>query len=178
MYNNSYQGSIQMTPYEALYGRSCRSPLYWLEVRDRPLLGSDLVQQTTKAVKVIRRRLLTTQSRQKSYANRRRRPFEFQEGDHVFLKISLRHGVQRFGRAGKLAPRFIRPFQILERMGMVAYRLTLPPQLVGIHGVFHMSMLWRYHRDLSHILDWFTLDIGDKATFETRPIRIADKQEK
>ena len=101
-YNNSYQASIGMAPYEALYGRPCRSHTCWLEEGESSLFGQDIVRETTEKIQLIRERLRTTQSRQKSYADRRRRPLEFQEGDYVFLKVSPKNGVFRFGKKGKL----------------------------------------------------------------------------
>ena len=112
-YNNSYQASIGMAPYEALYGRPCQSPLCWVETGETALLGPDLVQETTEKIKSVQQRLVTAQSRQKSCADNRRRPLEFQVGDHVFLKVQPRRGIVRFGQKGKLAPRFIGPFEIL-----------------------------------------------------------------
>ena len=103
--------------------------------------GPDLIQETTEKVGLIMKRLLTAQSRQKSYANKRRRPLEFEAGDHVFLKVMPKRGVVRFGKQGKLSPRFIGPFKVLERVGAIAYRLALPPSLSGVHEVFHVSML-------------------------------------
>ena len=120
-YNNSYQASIQMAPYEALYGRPCRSPLCWTEVGESSITSPDLIRDTSKKVSLIRQRLLMAQSRQKSYADVRRRPLEFEVGDHVFLKVMPKRGVVRFGKRGKLSPRFIGPFEILER---VAFRDT------------------------------------------------------
>ena len=130
-YNNSYQASIQMAPYEALYGRPCRSPLCWTEVGESSITGPDLIRDTSEKVSVIRQRLLTAQSRQKSYADVRRRPLEFEVRDHVFLKVMPKRGVVRFGKRGKLSPRFIGPFEILERVGTVAYRLV--------------KVLWRHY---------------------------------
>ena len=121
-YNNSYQATIGMAPYEALYGRPCRSPICWAEPEDSLMLGPKLVRQTTKKVALIRERILAAQSRQKSYADKRRRPLEFQIGDLVMLKVSPMKGVQLLGRRGKLAPRYIGSFQILERIGAVSYR--------------------------------------------------------
>ena len=116
-YNNSYQASIQMAPYEALYRRPCRSPLCWTEVGESSMTCLDLISDTSEKVSLIRQFLLTAQSRQKYYADVRRRPLEFEVGDHVFLKVMPRRGVVRFGKRGKLPPRFIRPFEILERLG-------------------------------------------------------------
>ena len=103
---------------------------------------------------LIRKRLLTAQSRQKSYADVRRRPLEFEVGDYVFLKVMPERGVVRFGKRGKLSPRFIGPFEILERVGTVAYLLELPPSMSGVHEVFHVSMLQKYTPDLAHVVDW------------------------
>ena len=140
-YNNNYQASIGMTPYEALYGRPCRSPTCWLEASESSLFGPKIVWETTEKIQLIWERLRTTQSRQKSYADRRRRPFEFQEGDYVFLKVSPKKGVFRFGKKGKLAPRYIGPFEVIKVVGKAAYQLRLPAQLSEVHDVFHVSML-------------------------------------
>ena len=195
-YNNSYQSSIEMAPYEALYGRPCRSPVCWSELGETTLIGPELVAETaenmglirkrlkaaqeltTEKVKVIRQRLLTAQSRQKSYADRRRRPLSFDVGDHVFLKISPRRGLTRFGRGGKLSPRYIGPFDIIEKIGEVAYRLALPPRLSGIHDVFHVSMLKKYEPDPSHILEWSELELEADASYGEKPIRVIDTREK
>ncbi|RVW18844.1 Transposon Ty3-I Gag-Pol polyprotein [Vitis vinifera] len=104
-YNNSYQSSIGMAPYEALYGRPCRSPLCWIEMGESRLLGPEIVQETTEKIQLIKEKLKTAQDRQKSYADKRRRPLEFEEGDWVFVKVSPRRGIFRFGKKGKLAPR-------------------------------------------------------------------------
>ena len=118
-----------MTPYEALYGRPCRSPLCWTEVGESSITGPDLIRNTFEKVSLIRQRLLTAKSWQKSYVDVRRRPLEFEVGDHVFLKVMLKRGVVRFGKRGKLSPRFIGPFEVLERIGTVAYWLALPPSM-------------------------------------------------
>ena len=138
-----------MAPYEALYGRPCRSPLCWTEVEESSITGPDLIRDTSEKVSLIQQRLLTAHSRQKSYADVRRRPLEFEVGDHVFLKMMPQRGVVRFGKHGKLSPRFIGPFEILERIGSVAYRLALPPSMSGVHEVFHVSMLRKYTLDSS-----------------------------
>ena len=103
---------------------------------------------------LIWKRLLTAQSRQKSYADKRRRPLEFEAGDHVFLKVMPKRGVVRFEKQGKLSPRFIGPFEVLERVGAVACRLALPPSLTGVHEVFHVPMLRKYTPDPAHVVDW------------------------
>ena len=116
-YNNSYQSSIEMAPYEALYGRKCRTPLCWDKVGERKLLGPEIVQVTTDNVKVIRDRLKIAQDRQKSYADNRKRDPEFQVGDQVFMRISPLKGVLRLKKKGKLSPRYMGPYEIVERIG-------------------------------------------------------------
>ena len=141
------------------------------------ITGPDLVRDTSEKVGMIRQRVLTAQSRQKSYADRRQRPLEFEAGDHVFLKVMLKRGVVRFGKRGKLSPRYIGPFEILERVGTVAYRLALPPSLSGVHEVFHVSMLRKYTPDPTHIVDWGELVIDADGTFEEGPMHIVDSRD-
>ena len=126
---------------------------------------------------LIRQRLLTAQSRQKSYVDVRRRPLEFEVGDHVFLKVMPKRGVVRFGKRGKLSPRFIRPFEILERVGIVAYRLALPPSMSGVHEVFHVSMLRRYTPNPAHVVDWGEIEVDIDGTFEEGPVCIMDSRD-
>ena len=159
-----------MVPYEALYGRPCRSPLCWTEVEESSITGLDLIRDTTEKVSSIRQCLLTAQSRRKSYANVRRRPLEFEVGDHVFLKVMPKRGVVRFGKRGKLSPRFIGLFEILERRGTVAYRLALPPSMIGVHEVFHISMLRKYTPDPAHVMDWGQIEVDTEGTFEEGPV--------
>ena len=163
-----------MAPYEALHGRLCRSSLCWTEVGESSITGPDLIRDTSEKVSLIRQRLLMAQSRQKSYADVRRRPLEFEVGDHVFLKVTPKKGVVRFGKRRKLSPRFIRPFEILERVGTVAYRLALPPSMSGVHEVFHISMLWRYTLDLAHVVDWGEIEVDTDGTSEEGPMCIMD----
>ena len=129
-----------MAPYEALYDRRCWSPIHWDDVGEQRILGPKLVQQAVKKIQLIKERLWTAQSRQKSYANNRRWKLKFQIGDHVFLKVSLLKGISRFGVRDKLNPRYVGPFEILEKIGEIAYRLASPPLLAGVHDVFHISM--------------------------------------
>ena len=112
------------------------------------------------------------QSRHKSYADVRRRPLEFEVGDHVFLKVMPKRGVVRFGKHGK--PRFIGSFEILERVDTVVYRLALPPSMSGVHEVFHVSMLWKYTLDSAHVVDWGQLEVDTDRTFEEGPVCIVD----
>ncbi|KAK8934588.1 hypothetical protein KSP39_PZI014470 [Platanthera zijinensis] len=143
-YNNSYQSSIKMAPYEALYGRKCRTPLSWVQDEDPKVLGSDFVEDTEAQVRLIRDRMLEAQSRQAKYYDARHRQVEFRVGDQVFLKIRPMHGVSRVrGRRKKLSPRYMGPYRILERIGPLAYRLELSPELAALHDVFHISSLRR-----------------------------------
>ena len=117
------------------------------------ITGLDLIRETSEKVSLIRQCLLTAPSRQKSYADVRCRPLEFEVGDHAFLKVIPKKGVVRFSKRGKLSLRFIGPFEILERVGTVAYQLALPPSMSGVYEVFHVSMLRRYTPDPAHVVD-------------------------
>nr|AAP50978.1 putative polyprotein [Oryza sativa Japonica Group]ABF97988.1 retrotransposon protein, putative, Ty3-gypsy subclass [Oryza sativa Japonica Group] len=140
-YNNSYQASLQMAPYEALYGRKCRTPLLWDQTGERQVFGMDILREAEEKVKIIQERLRVAQSRHKSYADNRRRDLSFEEGDHVYLRVTPLRGVHRFHTKGKLAPRFVGPYKIVSRRGEVAYQLELPQSLAGVHNVFHVSQL-------------------------------------
>ena len=106
---------------------------------------------------MIRKHMLAAQSRQKSYADAKQQDVEFKVGDQVFLRISPMKGVKRFGKKGKLSPQFIGPFEILDKVGVVAYKLALPPALADSHNVFHISMMHRYVSDPSHVLKYDTI---------------------
>ena len=180
-YNNSYQASLEIAPFEALYGRPCRSPTCWIESGDRLVLGPDMIKEATEKVEFIRKKLLTAQSRQKSYYDRRRRNLEFQVGDSVFLKVSPMRGVLRFGKTGKLAPHYIGPFPILERIGPLAYRVQLPNWLSGVHDVFHISNLRKYVHDPDDIIEEAAqqdLEITPNLAVRREPMKIVDRDEK
>ena len=147
-------------------------------MRESSITGPDLIRDTSEKVSLIRQRLLTTQSRQKSYADKRRRPLEFEVFDHVFLKVMPKRGVVIFGKCRKLSPRFIEPFEILERVDIVvAYRLALPPSMLGVHEVFNVSMLRRYTPDPAHVVDWGEIEVDTDGTFEEGPVRIMDSRD-
>ena len=166
-----------MAPYEALYGRPCRSPLCWTEVGESSVTGPDLIRDTSEKVSLIRQRLLTAQSRQKSYVDVQHRPLEFEVGDHVFLKVTPKREVVRFGNRGKLSPKFIGPFEMLKRVGTVAYQLALPPSMSGVHEVFHVSMLRRYTPDPAHVVEWGEIEVDTYGTFEEGPVCILDSRD-
>jgi hypothetical protein len=128
-----------MASFKVLYGRHCYTPLNWIEPGEKVIFGPNLVEEAEATVHRIQDNLKATKSRQETYANKRRRPLEFEVGDHVYLRVSLMKGVKRFGVKGKLAPRYIGPFPILEKCGAVAYKLDLPPYLAGVHDIFHLS---------------------------------------
>ena len=163
-----------MAPYEALYGRPCRLQLCWTEVEESCIPDPDLIRDTYEKVSLIRQRLLMAKSRQKSYADVRRRPLEFKVGDHVFLKVIPKRGVVWFGKRGKRSLRFIGPFEILERVGVVVYWLALPTSMPSVHEVFHVSMLRKYTSDPAHVVDWGQIEVDTDGTFEKGPVCILD----
>nr|GEX81586.1 putative reverse transcriptase domain-containing protein [Tanacetum cinerariifolium] len=146
-YNNSYHASIKAAPFEALYGRKCRSPICWTEFRETQILGPKLIQETTEKIVQIKQRMQAAHDRQKSYADLKRKPMEFQVRDKVMLKVSPWKGVVRFGKRGKLNPRYVGPFKVLEKIGKVAYKLKLPEELSRVHNTFYVSNLKKFHAD-------------------------------
>ncbi|XP_040956750.1 uncharacterized protein [Gossypium hirsutum] len=167
-----------MAPFEALYGRKCRTPLYWTELSESKLVGVDLIRETEEKVRIIRDCLKAASDRQKSYADLKRRDIEFSVGDRVFLKVSPWKKVLRFGRKGKLSPRFIGPYEIIERIGPVAYRLALPRELENIHNVFHVSMLRRYRSDPSHVIPYTEIELQPDMTYSEEPVKILAREVK
>ncbi|WVZ84471.1 hypothetical protein U9M48_031501 [Paspalum notatum var. saurae] len=150
-----------MAPFEALY-----------EPGERVTFGPDLVTQAEEQVKFIHS-LKRAQSRQKSYSDKMRRPLAFEEGDHVYLRVSPMKGVHRFGVKGKLAPRYVGPFKITERCGSVAYRLELPPHLAAVHDVFHKCL-----RVPEEVIDTSQIQIEPGLTYEEHPIKILDQKQR
>jgi hypothetical protein len=177
-YDNSYQSSLQMAPFEALYGRRCRTPLNWSETGERKIFGPDLVVEAEDKVRIIQTNLKTAQSRQKSYADQRRKPLQFQVGDFVYVRVSPTKGVQRFGIKGKLAPRYVGPFEILKICGPVAYKLLLPPQMAAIHDVFHVSQLKKCIKIPTEIVETRAIEIGPDLSNIEEPIKIMDTKER
>ncbi|GJV70463.1 putative reverse transcriptase domain-containing protein [Tanacetum coccineum] len=177
-YNNSYHSSLKSSPFEALYGQKCRSPVCWSEVGNVQLTGPEIVQQTTKKIVQIKNRLQAARDRQKSYAHIRRKPLEFQVGDRVMLRVSPWKGVIRFGKCGKLSPRYIRPFKILARNGPIAYKLELPQELSGIYNTFHVSNLKKWLFDKNLVIPLDEIKIDDKLHFIEEPVEIIDREVK
>ncbi|GJS95625.1 putative reverse transcriptase domain-containing protein [Tanacetum coccineum] len=177
-YNNSYHTSIKAAPFEALYGRKCRSPICWAEVGDAQLTGPEIVRETTEKIIQIKHRLQASRDRQRSYADKRRKPLEFQVGDKVMLKVSPWKGVIRFGKRGKLNPRYIGPFKILAKVGTVAYRLELPEQLSRVHSTFHVSNLKKCLSDEPLAIPLDEIHVDDKLNFIEEPVEIIDREVK
>ena len=162
-----------MAHYEALYGRKCRTPVCWDEVGERRLIGQEIAQDTTEKVNMIRERLKIENDRQKNYADNQRRDLKFEIGDQVFLRVSPWKGILRFGKRGKLSPRYIDPYEIVDKVGEVAYRLRLPLELANIHDV-HVSMLRKYIADPSHILKEQPIQLKENLTYEEHLVEILD----
>ncbi|XP_015948795.1 uncharacterized protein LOC107473716 [Arachis duranensis] len=163
-----------MAPYKALYGKKCQSPLCWYKTGERSLLGPEMIAETTEQIKKIHSGMLIAQSRQKSYADQRRKPLEFEQGEHVFLKVTPTTGVGRSIKTKKLNPRYIRPFEILKRIGPVAYRIALPPHLSNLHEVFHVSQLQKYTPDVNHVLEPKPIQVREYLTLPVTLVRIDD----
>ncbi|GKE71139.1 hypothetical protein Tco_1529211 [Tanacetum coccineum] len=170
--------SIKAAPFEALYGRKCHSPICWAEVGDAQLSGPEIIHETTEKIVQIKSRIQATHDRQKSYADLKRKPMDFQVGDRVMLKVSPWKGVVRFGKRGKLNPRYIVPFKVLSKVGDVAYRLELPQQFSRVHNTFHVSNLKKCLSDESLVIPLDGLRINDKLHFVEEPVEIMDRETK
>jgi hypothetical protein len=176
-YNNSYQASIEMASYEALYGWQCRTPLFWSQTGESQVFGPEVLKDAKKQVQMVHESLKVAQSRQKSYADKRRRDFSFEIRDFIYLKVSPMRGTHRFRVKGKLAPRYVGQFMIIDHKGEVAYQLELPPQLSEVHDVFHVSQLKKCLRVPEEQLPMEYLDLGGYLTYSERSIKILDNVE-
>jgi hypothetical protein len=177
-YNNIYQSSLKMAPFEALYGTRCRTPLNWSQAGEREIFGPDLVLEAEEKVRVIKKNLAAAQARQKSYHDKRRKPLQFGRGDHVYLKVSPTKGVQRFGIKGKLAPRYIGPYEIKETCGPVAYQLKMPPHMSVVHDVFHVSQLRKCVRLPTEVLPEPKVEIEPDLSYQEHPVKVLDQKER
>ncbi|WVZ53383.1 hypothetical protein U9M48_004334 [Paspalum notatum var. saurae] len=173
-YNNSYQASIKMSPFQALYGRRCRMPLPWDQPGEKQLFGPQIIEDAERQVRMIRENLRIFQTTQKSYADHRRRDLEFAMGDYVYLKVSPIHGLLK----EKLAPRYIGPFKIIDRNGEVAYQLELPDRLSGVHDVFHVPQLKKCLRVPEEQLQGDDLNMQDDLTYMEYPVQILETAER
>jgi hypothetical protein len=145
-YNNISQASLKMSPFEALYGRNCTTPLHWDQPGERQVFGPDILLEAEENIRIVRENLKAAQSRLRNYANTRRRELSFEVGDYVYLEVSPTKGTKRFGVKGMLAPRYIGSYQIQARRGEVAYQLSLPKNMSAVHDVFHVSELKKWLR--------------------------------
>ncbi|GJY50681.1 putative reverse transcriptase domain-containing protein [Tanacetum coccineum] len=175
-HNNSYHSSVRCASFEALYGRKCRSLILWVEVEEGQLIGPKLVQETTEKILQIKDRLKVARDRQKSYADKKRKPLEFSVGEHVLLKVSPWKGVVRFGKKGKLAPRFVGPFEITDRIDLVAHRLRLPEELNGVHDTFHVSNLKKCLADPTLQIHLDEIQVDTKLNFVEELVEILERE--
>ncbi|GKD77189.1 putative reverse transcriptase domain-containing protein [Tanacetum coccineum] len=177
-YNNSYHASIKAAPFEALYGRNCRSPVCWGELGQVQLTGLEIVQETTEKVIQIKKRMQAAHNRQKSYADLKRKLMEFQVGDRVMLKVLPWKGVVHFGKQGKLNPRYVGPFKVLEKVGSVAYKFEFPQKLSRVYNTFHVSNLKKCYSDEPLAVPLEGLHVDDKLHFVEEPVEIMDREVK
>ncbi|GKD90710.1 hypothetical protein Tco_1366217 [Tanacetum coccineum] len=177
-YNNSYYTSIKAATFEALYGCKCRFPIYWDEVGDAQLTGPEIIHETAEKIIQIKHYHQASRDRKRSYANKRRKPLDFQVRDKVMLKVSPWKGVIRFGKWGKLNPCYIGPFKILAKVGMVAYRLELPEKLSRVYSTFHASNLKKCLSDESLAILLDEVHIDEKLNFIKEPVEIMDREVK
>ncbi|XP_071685407.1 uncharacterized protein [Lolium perenne] len=177
-YNNRYQASLGMAPFEALYGRKCRTPLNWSETGERKIFGPDVINEAEEKVRIIRDNLKITQSRQKSYYDSKHRDMLYHPGDQAYLCVTPMRGTHRFSIKGKLAPRYIGPFKVLAKRGEVAYLLELPEKLSKVHDVFHVSQLKKCFKDPGRAVDHESIDLQEDLSYKEHPVRILDEAER
>jgi hypothetical protein len=177
-YNNIYQESIKMAPFEVLYGRRCHTPLNWIEPREKVIFGPDLVEEAKSIVRRVQENMKAVKSHQETYANKRHRPLEFEVGNHVYLRVSPMKGVKRFGVKGKLAPRYIGPFPILEKCETVAYKLDLPPSLTGVHHIFHVSQLKKCLKAPVDVVLAEVTPLETDLSYPEHPTKILDQKDR
>nr|GFA27437.1 putative reverse transcriptase domain-containing protein [Tanacetum cinerariifolium] len=177
-YNNSYHASIKAAPFEAIYGRKCHLLVCWTEVGEAQILGPELIQETTEKIVQIKQRMQAARDRQKSYANLKREPMEFQVGNKVMLKVLPWKGVVHFGKRGKLNPTYVGPFKVLGVIGKVAYKLDLPEELSRVHNTFHVPNLKKCHADEPLAVPLDGLHFDDKLYFVEKPVEIVDREVK
>jgi hypothetical protein len=167
-----------MAPFEALYGRKCRTPLNWFETGERQLFGPNMIKEAEDQVRIIREHLKTARSRQKSYYDRHHQDVSYEIGEKAYLRVTPLKDVHRFGIKGKLAPCYVGPFPILSKRGELAYQLELPSTFPDVHDVFHVSQLKRCFKDPFRGVDDTTLDLQEDLTYQEYPILILDEAER
>eukprot|EP00253_Pinus_taeda_P006607 PITA_06607 len=174
-YNNGYHSSLKMSPFKVLYGRKCRTPSSWGGPEDKFLLGPEMLEEMEVMVKRVRANLKMAQDRQKNFADRKRTFKEYQVGEHVYIRIRARKSTLQWNACAKLAPRFCGPFQILARVGPVAYQLALPSH-IRVHNGFHVSVLKKYVYDPRHIISWQDIQVEPEGEFLVKPVNILDQR--
>eukprot|EP00253_Pinus_taeda_P022056 PITA_22056 len=175
-YNNGYQISLLMIPFEVLYGRKCRTPSSWSGPEDRLMLGPEMLKEMEELVKRVRSNLKAAQDRQKNFAEWKRRFKEYQVGDHMYVRIRAKENTLQWSGCAKLAPRYCGPFQILARIEPVAYQLTLPSH-IRVHNVFHVSVLNKYVYDPKHVINWQDIQVEPEGEIRVEPLSILDRRE-
>ncbi|KAI0516621.1 hypothetical protein KFK09_009298 [Dendrobium nobile] len=163
-----------MISYKALYERKCITSLCWVETGERKVIGIELVDEATDKIRLIRDRLKAVQDKQRKYYDAKHRPVEFEVGEFIFLKVSPMKGVQRFGKVEKLSPRFIGPYEIIKKIGNMAYILDLPVHMQGIYNVFHISILQKYVSDDSKRIQSKSIDLQPNLKYIEEPELILD----
>jgi hypothetical protein len=176
-YKNGYQASLKMRPFEALYGRKCNTPVSWDNPADRAIVGLELLKEMEEKMLKIKQNLKVAQDRDKRYANKNRTHREFKVGDHVFLKVKSNRSSLKLGNCAKLTAKFRGPFEILERIGLVAYMLALPTSMT-IHNVFHVSFLKKYIPDANHVIDWNVIQVEQEGVLQVHLVRILERKRK
>jgi hypothetical protein len=166
-----------MSPFEALYGRPWHTLLSWSKSGERVIFGPDIVTEAEEKVKQIQANILAAQSRQKSYTDKRRSPLEFEVDDHVYLWVSPMKGVRHFGIKGKLAPRYIGPYPILDKYGPTSYQVELSAKLSGVHNVLHVSQLKRCLKPPTDVVIENTIPPEPDLTYKVYPIKVLDQQD-
>jgi hypothetical protein len=177
-YKNSYQESLIMAPFEALYGRHCRTLVNWIEPSERMIFGPNLATEAEEIVHRIQSNLKASKAQQESYANKRCRPLEFKVGDHMYRCVSPTRDVKRFGIKGKLPPRYISPFLILVGLGNVAYHLELLSTLAGVHNVFHISQLKKCLKPPVDVNVDDITPIDADLSYPEHPVKVLDQQDR
>jgi hypothetical protein len=176
-YNNSYQESIRMSPFEALYGRPCRTPLSWSESSERVIFDPEIVIEAKEKVKQIQENILSAQSCQKSCTDKRRHPLEFEVGDHVYIRVSPMKGVHRFDIKGKLAHCYVGLYPIIDKYVPTSYQVELPAKLSKVHNVFHVSQLKRCLKPPIDVVIEDIIPLELDLTYKAYPTKILDQQD-
>jgi hypothetical protein len=174
-YNNGYQASLKMSPFEALHGRKCNTPISWDNPTNRVVIGPDLLSEMEEQMLKIKHNLKVSQDKNKIYANKGRTHMEFKVGDLVFLKVNTNRSSLKLGNCFKLATIYCGLFEILERIGPVAYMIALSAYM-SIHNVFHVALLKKYIPDCNHVIDWNVIQVEQDNAFQVHPIHILDRK--